>query len=348
MSVTPSPAHASPAASSEVAAVEKLKAARETLLNEIRKVIVGQTEVIDSLMVAMFSRGHCLLVGVPGLAKTLMISTLAKVLALRFNRIQFTPDLMPSDITGTDIIQEDPQTGRRVFNFVKGPIFANMLLADEINRTPPKTQAALLQAMQESQVTASGQTYPLEPPFFVLATQNPVEQEGTYPLPEAQLDRFMFMVKVGYPGREEERAIVKSTTSDTAQEVQPVLSATDILAIQRIVRKVPVSDHVVDYAVTLARATRPQEKDTPDFINNWLTWGAGPRAAQYLVLGAKARAITRGRLNVSVEDVKQMAKPVLRHRIITNFNADAEGVDPDAIIEKLLATVKEPGPDAYR
>jgi len=351
MSVNP-PAVVPPGAivsgGSEVAAVERLKAAREAMLGEIRKVIVGQTEVMDLLLIAMFSRGHCLLVGVPGLAKTLMISTLAKVLSLKFNRIQFTPDLMPSDITGTEIIQEDPQTGRRVFNFVKGPIFTNMLLADEINRTPPKTQAALLQAMQESQVTASGQTYPLEPPFFVLATQNPVEQEGTYPLPEAQLDRFMFMVKVGYPGKEDERTIVKNTTSDVVQDLQAVLSAADIMAIQRIVRKVPVSDHVVDYAVNLVRATRSGEKDTPDFISNWLTWGAGPRAAQYLVLGAKARAISRGRLNVSVEDVKQMAKPVLRHRIITNFNADAEGVDTDAVIEKLLTTVKEPGAEAYR
>ena len=351
MSVNP-PAVVPPGAivsgGSEVAAVERLKAAREAMLGEIRKVIVGQTEVMDLLLIAMFSRGHCLLVGVPGLAKTLMISTLAKVLSLKFNRIQFTPDLMPSDITGTEIIQEDPQTGRRVFNFVKGPIFTNMLLADEINRTPPKTQAALLQAMQESQVTASGQTYPLEPPFFVLATQNPVEQEGTYPLPKAQLDRFMFMVKVGYPGKEDERTIVKNTTSDVVQDLQAVLSAADIMAIQRIVRKVPVSDHVVDYAVNLVRATRSGEKDTPDFISNWLTWGAGPRAAQYLVLGAKARAISRGRLNVSVEDVKQMAKPVLRHRIITNFNADAEGVDTDAVIEKLLTTVKEPGAEAYR
>jgi MoxR-like ATPase len=351
MSVNPAaviPPGAIVSGASEVAAVEKLNAAREAMLGEIRKVIVGQTDVIDSLLIAMFSRGHCLLVGVPGLAKTLMISTLAKVLSLKFNRIQFTPDLMPSDITGTDISQEDPQTGRRVFNFVKGPIFTNMLLADEINRTPPKTQAALLQAMQESQVTASGQTYPLEPPFFVLATQNPVEQEGTYPLPEAQLDRFMFMVKVGYPPKEDERLIVKNTTSDVVQELQAVLSAADIMAIQRIVRKVPVSDHVVDYAVNLVRATRPGEKDTPDFISNWLTWGAGPRAAQYLVLGAKARAISRGRLNVNVEDVKQMAKPVLRHRIITNFNADAEGIDPDAVIEKLLTSVKEPTAEAYR
>ncbi len=350
MSPPPRPPPQAPAGG-EVPAVEKLKAARELLLKEIGKVIVGQAEVIDSLLIAMFSRGHCLLVGVPGLAKTLMISTLAKVLNLRFNRIQFTPDLMPSDITGTDIIQEDPQTGRRVFNFVRGPIFTNLLLADEINRTPPKTQAALLQAMQEYQVTTGGgggKTYPLEPPFFVLATQNPVEQEGTYPLPEAQLDRFMFMVKVGYPQRDEERAIVKATTTDISHEPQHILTAADILAVQRMVRKVPVSDHIVDYAVSLARATRPNESDTPQFINNWLTWGAGPRAAQYLVLGAKARAITRGRLNVTVDDIRQMAKPVLRHRMITNFNADAEGVDADAIVEKLLATVKEPGPDAYR
>jgi MoxR-like ATPase len=315
------------------------------------KVIVGQAEVVDSLLTAMFSRGHCLLVGVPGLAKTLMISTLAKTLSLRFNRIQFTPDLMPSDITGTDILQEDPQTGRRVFNFVRGPIFTNLLLADEINRTPPKTQAALLQAMQEYQVTTGGgggRTYPLEPPFFVLATQNPVEQEGTYPLPEAQLDRFMFMVKVGYPQRDEERAIVKATTGDVSHEPLPVLTANDILAVQRIVRRVPVSDHIVDYAVNLVRATRPGEADAPDFIRHWLTWGAGPRAAQYLVLGAKARAVTRGRLSVSAEDVRQMAKPVLRHRLITTFNADADGIDADAIIEKLLTAVKEPGPEAYR
>jgi MoxR-like ATPase len=341
---SPHPPHDAPA-------VEKLKLARETLLREISKVIVGQTDVVDLLLTAMFSRGHCLLVGVPGLAKTLMISTLAKVLNLRFNRIQFTPDLMPSDITGTDIIQEDPQTGRRVFNFVRGPIFANLLLADEINRTPPKTQAALLQAMQEYQVTTGGgggKTYPLDPPFFVLATQNPVEQEGTYPLPEAQLDRFMFMVKVGYPQRDEERAIVKATTSDVSQDLQPVLTAADILTVQKIVRKVPVSDHIVDYAVSLVRATRPGESDTPAFINNWLTWGAGPRAAQYLVLGAKARAVTRGRLNVSADDIRYMAKPVLRHRIITNFNADAENIDADAIVDKLLATVKEPSAEAYR
>src|SRR3974390_2712990 len=259
----PTPNPGPPATAAESNALERLKAAREALLAEIRKVIVGQTGVIGYLLTAMFARGHWLLVGVPGLAKTLMISTLAKVLILRFNRIQFTPDLMPSDITGTDIIQEDPQTGRRVFNFVRGPIFANMLLADEINRTPPKTQAALLQALQEYQVTASGQTYPLEPPFFVLATQNPVEQEGTYPLPEAQLDRFMFMVKVGYPTREDERAIVKSTTTDNPAELKPILNASDIIHIQKLVRKVPVSEHVIDYAVGLARATRPREKETP-------------------------------------------------------------------------------------
>lgn len=348
MTTSPSPPTPHPDAPPPV---EKLKAARDALLREIGKTIVGQSDVIDSILIAMFSRGHCLLVGVPGLAKTLMISTLAKVLNLRFSRIQFTPDLMPSDITGTDIIQEDPQTGHRVFHFVRGPIFANLLLADEINRTPPKTQAALLQAMQEYQVTTGGgggKTYPLEPPFFVLATQNPVEQEGTYPLPEAQLDRFMFMVKVAYPQRDEERAIVKATTTETGHELQPVLSANDILTIQKMVRKVPVSDHIVDYAVNLVRATRPHEPETPAFINNWLTWGAGPRAAQYLVLGAKARAITRGRLNVSAEDIRQMAKPVLRHRLITNFNADAEGVNADMIVEKLLSAVKEPGPEAYR
>jgi MoxR-like ATPase len=331
-----------------MATVERLKLVREAMLAEIRKVIVGQSDVMESLLLALFSRGHCLLVGVPGLAKTLMISTLAKVLSLNFNRIQFTPDLMPSDITGTDIIQEDPQTGKRVFNFIKGPVFTNMLLADEINRTPPKTQAALLQAMQEYQVTAGGQTYPLQQPFFVLATQNPVEQEGTYPLPEAQLDRFMFMVKVGYPQREDERTIVKNTTMDLRSEPHPVLSAEDILAIQKLVRRVPVSDHVVDYAVNLVRATRPHEKDTPDFINNWLTWGAGPRAAQNLVLGAKARALLRGRLNVSTDDIRHVAKAVLRHRIITNFNADAEGIDTDAVVDKLIASIKEPSADAYK
>ena len=346
--MTTNPVSATPSAKAEMPPVEQLKLVREAMLTEIRKVIVGQSDVMELLMLALFSRGHCLLVGVPGLAKTLMISTLAKVLNLNFNRIQFTPDLMPSDITGTDIIQEDPQSGKRIFNFIRGPVFTNMLLADEINRTPPKTQAALLQAMQEYQVTAGGQTYALDPPFFVLATQNPVEQEGTYPLPEAQLDRFMFMVKVGYPQKEDERRIVKATTVEAGAEPQAILSAADILAIQKMVRRLPVSDHVIEYAVSLVRATRPGEKDSPDFINNYLTWGAGPRAAQNLVLGAKARALLRGRLNVSCDDIRQMAKPVLRHRIITNFNADAEGIDADAVVDKLMTSVKEPDADAYK
>jgi MoxR-like ATPase len=309
----------------------------------LHKVIVGQDEVIELLLAALFARGHCLLVGVPGLAKTLLISTLSKALHLNFNRIQFTPDLMPADITGTDILEEDPATGKRMFRFVKGPVFANVVLADEINRTPPKTQAALLQAMQEFQVTAGGRTYPLEPPFFVLATQNPVEQEGTYPLPEAQLDRFMFMVNIGYPNKVEERQIIRSTTMDMSGEPEAVLTAADILAVQKTLRKLPVSDLVVDYAVSLARATRPKEAGTPAFINDWLTWGAGPRAAQYLVLGAKAMALLSGRVNVSCADVKKVAKPVLRHRLFTNFNADAEGVGPDQVVEKLLAAVPEDG-----
>ena len=337
----------SPALPAEGTFIEKFVMVRERLLGELHKVIIGQDAVIELLMAAMFARGHCLLVGVPGLAKTLMISTLARVLHLNFNRIQFTPDLMPADITGTDILEEDQTTGKRAFRFVKGPVFANIVLADEINRTPPKTQAALLQAMQEFQVTASGTTYPLEPPFFVLATQNPVEQEGTYPLPEAQLDRFMFMVNIGYPSRKEERAIVRATTMDLEAEPIPVLTAADILHVQKVLRKLPVSDLVVDYAVTLVRATRPQQKHTPPFINEWLTWGAGPRAAQYLVLGAKAVAILDGRLNVSCDDVRKVAKPVLRHRLFTNFNADAEAITPDAVVEKLIQVVVEPGPSDH-
>jgi MoxR-like ATPase len=331
-----------PVGDREAAFISKFVIVRQQLLTELHKVIIGQDEVIGLLLAAMFARGHCLLVGVPGLAKTLLISTLAKVLKLKFNRIQFTPDLMPADITGTDILEEDPATGKRTFRFVHGPVFSNIVLADEINRTPPKTQAALLQAMQEYQVTAGGRTYPLEPPFFVLATQNPVEQEGTYPLPEAQLDRFMFMVNIGYPSRREERQIVRATTMDLGAEPEPVLSASDILHVQRMLRKLPVSDHIVDYAVSLVRATRPKQKSTPPFINEWLTWGAGPRAAQYLVLGAKANAIMNGRLNVSADDVRTVAKPVLRHRIFTNFNADAEGVGPDQVVEKLIAVVPEP------
>jgi MoxR-like ATPase len=323
--------------------MERFSAVKVRLLGELHKVIIGQNDVIELLLAALFARGHCLLVGVPGLAKTLMISTLAKALKLNFNRIQFTPDLMPADITGTDILEENPADGRRQFRFMKGPVFANIVLADEINRTPPKTQAALLQAMQEYQVTAGGHTFSLDLPFFVLATQNPVEQEGTYPLPEAQLDRFMFMVNIGYPSKIEERQIVRATTMETDREVEPVLTAGDILAVQKTLRKLPVSDLVVDYAVSLARATRPKEQGTPGFINDWITWGAGPRAAQYLVLGAKAMALLNGRLNVSVADVKKVAKPVLRHRLFTNFNADAEGVGPDAIIDKLIATLPESG-----
>ena len=321
--------------------IEKFVQIRHRLLDELHKVIIGQDDVIELLLAAMFARGHCLLVGVPGLAKTLMISTLARVLHLKFNRIQFTPDLMPSDITGTDLLEEDPVTGKREFRFVRGPVFSNIVLADEINRTPPKTQSALLQAMQEYQVTAGGQTYPLEQPFFVLATQNPIEQEGTYPLPEAQLDRFMFMVNIGYPSKKEEQQIVRRTTMDLEGDPEPVLSAADIMTVQRVLRKLPVSDHVIDYAVSLARATRPRENGTPSFINEWLTWGAGPRAAQYLVLGAKAHALLHARLNVSCDDVRAVAKPVLRHRLFTNFNADAEGIGPDQVVEKLLEHVSE-------
>jgi len=328
--------------------VQQLGMVRTRLLNEIHKVIVGQDEVIELLVIALFARGHCLLVGVPGLAKTLLVQTVARALKLNFNRIQFTPDLMPSDITGTEIIEEDRSTGKREFRFVKGPLFANVILADEINRTPPKTQAALLQAMQEYHVTAAGRTYPLQMPFFVLATQNPIEQEGTYPLPEAQLDRFMFMINVDYPDIEHERLIVKSTTADVTGEPLPILTGSDILQIQKVLRKVPVSDHVVNYAVDLARASRPGRGQAPSFINDYLTWGAGPRAAQYLILGAKARALFHGRFNVSCQDVRSVAAPVLRHRLFTNFNADAENITPDDIVERLLTVVKESGPEAYR
>ena len=328
--------------------IESLRQAKATLLAELRKVIVGQDAVIEQLLQAMLSRGHCLLVGVPGLAKTLMISTLAAVMKLDFTRIQFTPDLMPSDITGTDVIEEDLTTGRRAFRFVKGPVFSNIILADEINRTPPKTQAALLQAMQEYQVSAGGNIYDLDLPFFVLATQNPIEQEGTYPLPEAQLDRFMFMVNVDYPTRDEERQIVKATTTETKGSPQPVLSGQDILALQRVVRKIPVSQHVVDYAVNLVRASRPADGTAPQFVRDYLTWGAGPRAAQYLILGAKSLALLRGRLTVSCDDVRHVSKPVMRHRIFTNFNADAEGITPDRVVEMLVESVPEPRVEDYR
>ena len=323
-------------------AVRRVAQARGILVNEVHKVIIGQDQMIEEMLICVFARGHCLTIGVPGLAKTLTISTLARALQMKFTRIQFTPDLMPSDITGTEIIDQDQATGQRVFRFVMGPIFSNIVLADEINQTPPKTQAALLQAMQEYEVTAAGKTYPLEPPFFVMATQNPIEQEGTYPLPEAQLDRFMLSINIGYPTRSEEREIVMSTTQLVKKEIHPVLQGRDIIWIQQLVRQVPASEHMVDYAVDLARATRPKEPPSPDFIKNWLAWGAGPRAAQYLILGAKARAILHGRYAVTAEDIRTMAYPVLRHRIFTNFNADAEGVDVDQVIEKILQTIPEP------
>ena len=319
-----------------------LKTARENILTELKKRIIGQSDVIDQLLIALFSQGHCLLVGVPGLAKTLIISTFAKILKLPFNRIQFTPDLMPSDIIGTDIIEEDIDTGNRAFRFIKGPVFANVVLADEINRTPPKTQAALLQAMQEYKVTAGGNTYDLELPFFVLATQNPIEQEGTYPLPEAQLDRFMFNIYIDYPEKSEEKEIVLTTTSAYEPDIEPVISGEEVLKLQQIVRKVPIAEAMVDYAVELSLNTRPSQPDAPDFIKDWVNWGAGPRASQYLVLGAKARAIMHGRYHVSYEDIKAVAKPVLRHRILTNFNAEADGITSLDIISQLLDKVDPP------
>ena len=320
--------------------VEKLRKAYASMKEEMRKVIVGQDEVVDELFMALFCRGHSLLIGVPGLAKTLMISTLSKVLSLSFNRIQFTPDLMPADITGTEVIQEDKASGAREFKFLPGPIFANVILADEINRTPPKTQAALLEAMQEYQVTVGGQRHELHKPFFVLATQNPIEQEGTYPLPEAQLDRFMFMVKVDYPALDEEREILRRTTEDRDADVQAVLSAEEIFELQNIVRRVPIADAVLDYALQLTRCTRLTTDDAPEWIKEWLQWGAGPRASQNLVLGAKSRALLEGRFYVSAEDIRAVAKPVLRHRLITSFAAEAEGITTDKVIERLLDEVQ--------
>ncbi len=321
----------------DLQSVERLHQARAALKAELAKAVVGQTQVIDELLTALLCNGHVLLVGVPGLAKTLMINTLARCLDLSFSRIQFTPDLMPSDIVGTDIIEEEPGSRRRFFKFIRGPVFANVVLADEINRTPPKTQAALLQAMQERQVTAGGNTYALEQPFFVLATQNPIEQEGTYPLPEAQLDRFMFNTFIGYPSRQEEEEIVRSTTSSYQPRLEKVLSGKEILELQQLVRRVPASDTVVGHAVGLARRSRPTGEGAPEFVKEYVSWGAGPRASQYLVLGAKARAVLEGRLAPSIEDVDFMAKPVLRHRIITNFQAEAAGVDSVAVIDRLLA-----------
>jgi len=315
--------------------VEKLNQARRDLKKELAKVIIGQEEVLDQLLTALLTNGHVLLVGVPGLAKTLIINTLARCLNLSFNRVQFTPDLMPSDITGTDIIEEESGSRKRFFKFIKGPIFANVVLADEINRTPPKTQAALLQAMQERKVTAGGNTYKLDEPFFVLATQNPIEQEGTYPLPEAQLDRFMFNVFVDYPSMAEEIEIVKTTTSAYQADISTILDGRQIIELQQLVRRVPVSDQVVEYAVGLAQRSRPKSAEAPDFVKEYVSWGAGPRASQYLILGAKALAIMDGRLAPSIDDVRALALPVLRHRIITNFNAEAAGVDSVEVIKRL-------------
>ena len=316
--------------------IDRLNKAWEQIRQQMSQVIVGQEQVIDHLLTALFSRGHCLLEGVPGLAKTLMISTLSRCLSMTFARVQFTPDLMPADITGTDVIQENRETGEREFRFITGPLFHNVILADEINRTPPKTQAALLEAMQERQVTVGQTVHALSDPFFVLATQNPIEQEGTYPLPEAQQDRFMFKVFVEYPSFDEERAIAKQTTALQSDDIQPVLAGEEIIELQKIVRQVPVTDHVVDYALALVRQTRVGEDGVPDFMDNWLSWGAGPRAVQCLLLGGKARALLHGRSHVSTEDVAELAKPVLRHRIVTNFSAESEGITPDKVIEKLV------------
>lgn len=324
---------------SDLEIVQELKQAHDRIAAEIGKVIIGQQSIIDQLLIGLLSRGHCLLIGVPGLAKTLLISTLARVLNLKFSRIQFTPDLMPSDITGTELIEDDLTTGRKTFKFVRGPVFANIVLADEINRTPPKTQAALLQAMQEHEVSAAGETYKLDEPFFVLATQNPIEQEGTYPLPEAQLDRFMFNLWVDYPSPDEEAEIVKSTTSAYQPELRVILDRDEILKLQNLVRRVPVSDHVVNYAVKLVSCTRPNNNGAPRYIKDWISWGAGPRASQYLILGAKTRSILDGRPTPDIADVRAMAKPVLRHRLVTNFNAEADNVSTVEIIEKLLEDI---------
>ena len=320
----------------------------EAVVAEIGKTIVGQKEILHSLMLALMSRGHVLMIGMPGLAKTLMIRTLAEVLDLRFRRIQFTPDLMPTDITGTDVLEVDEASGRKNYRFIRGPVFTNILLADEINRTPPKTQAALLEAMQESHVTAAGETYPLSLPFFVLATQNPLEHEGTYPLPEAQLDRFMFSLRVDYPSEAEEEQIAESTTSDRTVALQKRMSGDEILRLQNLVRRLPVSQHVVKYATRLARATRPTDPRAPAAVNKWIHCGAGPRATQYLLLAAKAGAIMRGSLVVNCNDVRLAALPVLRHRMFTNFAADSEGIDVDDIIAQVLTEVHEPGERDYQ
>ena len=327
-------------AKDDMEAADRLKSAYQTIRTEMAKAIVGQEDVLEELLMCIFARGHAILEGVPGLAKTLMVSSLAQCMDLKFARIQFTPDLMPSDITGTEVIQEDRATGHREFKFLSGPIFSNVILADEINRTPPKTQAALLEAMQERQVTTGGTRRPMADPFFVLATQNPIEQEGTYPLPEAQQDRFMFKIFVKYPKWEEEFNIVRLTTAIQKIQLTKVLDGPEIIKIQEVVRRVPVADHVIDFAMRLVRATRILDGgDLPDVVKNYVSWGAGPRACQYLILGGKVRAVLHGRFHVSTEDIAAVAKPVLRHRIVTNFNADAEGFNSDKIVERLLEIV---------
>lgn len=316
--------------------VQQLVQFRQNFMDEIGKVIIGQQNILDHFLIALICKGHTLLVGVPGLAKTLLIKSMAELLDLKFSRIQFTPDLMPSDITGTEMIEEDHTTGKRHFRFFQGPVFGNIILADEINRTPPKTQSALLQAMQEHNVTAGGQTYVLDEPFFVLATQNPIEQEGTYPLPEAQLDRFMFNIKIDYPSRDEEVSIVQTTTSGSETALKPIISKAQLLSYQELVRRVPVAENVVEYAVDLVGKTRSNSDGSPDFVNEWIEWGAGPRASQYLILGAKGRAILDGRPTPDIADVNALALPVLRHRLITNFNAEADGINVDEIVNKLI------------
>ena len=324
---------------SDPALLQQLGAAYRRIQDELGKVIVGQDEVKDQLLCALFARGHCIVTGVPGLAKTLLISSLAKTIGLTFNRVQFTPDMMPADITGTEVLQQNVSTGQRDLVFIRGPIFANVILADEINRTPPKTQAALLESMQEFQVTVGGKRYELPKPFFVFATQNPIEQEGTYPLPEAQLDRFMFNIQIGYPPEQEELEIVRRTTAGGSVELKSVVSQQEILQLQELVRRVPISDHLIKYAMRLARWTRGTEKDAPGFLKETVAWGAGPRATQYLVLGAKARAALHGRPGVELDDIKWVAKPVLRHRVLLNFAAEAEGHTSDTLIERILQTV---------
>ncbi len=323
----------------DIQSVERLSEAYRQMTVEIGKRIVGQEQVVEQLLICLFAGGHGLLVGVPGLAKTLLVRTVADALSLDFNRVQFTPDLMPADITGTEVIQEDKASGTREFRFLPGPVFSNIVLADEINRTPPKTQAALLEAMQEQQVTVGGQRHELPKPFFVLATQNPIEQEGTYSLPEAQLDRFMFMILVDYPGEEEELEIVKRTTADIVPSITSTLSAAQILELSRIVKRVPVADHLARYAIQFTRRTRTDNRDAPDIVRRYVHWGAGPRASQYLILAAKARAVLHGRYYVSSDDIRAVAAPVLRHRLVTNFNAEAEGVSTDDIVDQLAATI---------